>query len=68
MQGVFSLSADYSTAREGGSTDLALVPSLNALLFLLRTFGFETLHVLESAPDDYEQFRRGSRVVVYGSK
>lgn len=68
VEGVFSLSADYSTAREGGSTDLALVPSLNALLYLLRAFGFETLEVLESEPGDYEQFRRGSRVVVYGAK
>ena len=68
VEGVFSLSSDYSQAREGGSTDLALVPSLNALLFLLRTFGFQDLHVLEPDPGDYEQFRRGSRVVVYGSK
>ena len=68
VQGVFSLSADYSSAREGGSTDLALVPSLNALLFLLRAFGFPTLEVLAPEPDDYEQFVRGSRVVVYGAK
>jgi ubiquinone/menaquinone biosynthesis C-methylase UbiE len=68
VEGVFSLSTDYSKHREGGSTDLALVPSLNALLFLLRTFGFEKVRVLEPDPDDYEQFRRGSRVVVYGSK
>ena len=68
VHGVFSLSADYPTAREGGSTDLALVPSLNALLFLLRTFGFQTLEVLDADPDDYEQFRRGSRVIVYGAK
>jgi len=68
VEGVFSLSADYSTAREGGSTDLALVPSLNALLYLLRAFGFATLEVLPSEPGDYEQFRRGSRVVVYGAK
>ena len=68
VHGVFGLSADYSTAREGGSTDLALVPSLNALLFLLRSFGFQKLEVLGSDPDDYEQFRRGSRAVVYGSK
>ena len=68
VHGVFALSSDYSSAREGGSTDLALVPSLNALLFLLRTFGFETLEVLPSAADDYEQFQRGSRVIVYGAK
>lgn len=68
VEGVFSLSADYSTHRDGGSTDLALIPSLNALMFLLRTFGFEQLQVLAPDQDDYEQFCRGSRVVVYGSK
>ncbi len=68
VEGVFSLSPDYSQAREGGSTDLALVPSLNALQFLLRTFGFRTLEVLRPHQDDYEQFIRGSRVIVYGCK
>ena len=46
----------------------ALVPSLNALLFLLPTFGFHNLHVMGPGPDDYEQFQRGVRVVAYGSK
>jgi ubiquinone/menaquinone biosynthesis C-methylase UbiE len=68
VQGVFSLSADYPKEREGGSTDLALVPSLNALLFLLKTFGFQKIDVIAPEPDDYEQFQRGSRVVVYGRK
>lgn len=68
IQGVFSLSADYHTTREGGSTDLALVPSLNALIYLLRAFDFNHVEVLAPDPEDYEQYRRGSRVVVYGSK
>lgn len=68
VQGVFSLSADYAAHREGGSTDLALVPSLNALLFLMKTFGFTEIEVLKPDPDDYEQFTRGARVVVYGAK
>ncbi len=68
IEGVFGLTPDYATRREGGSTDIALVPSLNALLFLLREFGFEELEVLASGPEDYEQFYRGSRVVVYGRK
>jgi tRNA (mo5U34)-methyltransferase len=68
IEGVFGLAPDYAHHREGGSTDLALVPSLNSLLFLLRTFGFDEVSVLPSNADDYEQFRRGSRVVVYGRK
>jgi tRNA (mo5U34)-methyltransferase len=68
VEGVFSLSPDYSHIREGGSTDIALVPSLNSLLYLLKNFGFSEVSVLPSGPDDYEQFRRGSRVIVYGRK
>jgi tRNA (mo5U34)-methyltransferase len=68
VEGVFSLSPDYSSHREGGSTDIALVPSLNGLLFLLKTFGFSEAMVLPSGPDDYEQFRRGTRVIIYGAK
>jgi tRNA (mo5U34)-methyltransferase len=68
ISGVFGLSPDYANFREGGSTDIALVPSLNALLFLLRTFGFSEVTVLPSGANDYEQFRRGTRVIVYGSK
>jgi tRNA (mo5U34)-methyltransferase len=68
IEGVFGLTPDYSHGREGGSTDIALVPSLNGLLFLLKTFGFARLSVIESGVDDYEQFRRGSRVVIYGVK
>jgi tRNA (mo5U34)-methyltransferase len=68
VHGIFSLSTDYSSRREGGSTDLALVPSLNALLFLIKGFGFHETHVLTPDLNDYEQFRRGSRVLVYGAK
>lgn len=68
VHGVFSLSADAHLTREGGSTDLALVPSLNALVFILRHLGFKDIEVIRPDPDDYEQFRRGARVVVYGGK
>jgi tRNA (mo5U34)-methyltransferase len=68
VAGVFSLSPDYPGLHTGGSTELALVPSLNAVVYLLRHFGFVEVEVLPSAPGDYEQFRRGSRVVVYGKK
>jgi hypothetical protein len=68
VHGVFSLSVDYARQREGGSTDIALVPSLNALLFLLHEFGFNDVEVVAPDIDDYEQFRRGTRAVVYGAK
>jgi len=68
VTGVFALTADFPDSREGGASELALVPSLNALLWLLRHFGFEEIAVLPAAADDYEQFRRGARVIVYGRK
>jgi len=68
LEGVFGLAPDYSWGREGGSTDIALVPSLNALLFLMRGFGFTTIEVVQTSNPDYEQFTRGNRVVVYGRK
>jgi tRNA (mo5U34)-methyltransferase len=68
VAGTFALTPDYPAGREGGSTSVALVPSLNALLFLLRHFGFGDVQVLQPAEDDYEQYRRGSRVIVYGRK
>lgn len=68
VEGVFSLSVDYAARREGGSTDIAMIPSLNALIFLLKNFGFKTIEVLKFDVHEYEQFRRGSRVVVYGQK
>lgn len=68
VEGVFGLARDYASRREGGSTDIALVPSLNALLFLMQDFGFNKIETLPSAKDDYEQFSRGARVIVYGQK
>ena len=68
LEGVFGLAPDYSSGREGGSTDIALIPSLNALLFLMRGFGFTTIEVVPNSNPDYEQFTRRSRVVVYGRK
>jgi hypothetical protein len=68
VEGIFALSPDYSHGREGGSTDIALVPSLNSVLYLLKNFGFSEVSVLPSSLNDYEQFRRGSRVIVYGRK
>jgi tRNA (mo5U34)-methyltransferase len=68
VEGVFALTRDYSARREGGSTDIALVPSLNSVVWLLQVFGFTETFVVPSGPDDYEQFRRGRRVVIYAAK
>jgi tRNA (mo5U34)-methyltransferase len=68
VNGVLSLSPDYPDQGVGGSTSLALVPSVNALTSILWTLGFEKIEFLEFQKGDYEQFRRGARVIVYGQK
>ena len=68
VHGVMALTPDYSAHREGGSTDWALVPSLGALTHLLRDFGFGQIEVLAPLPDDYEQFRRGNRVMIHAQR
>lgn len=68
VNGVFALVPDSPASREGGSTHFALVPSLNTLLHLLRSFDFKHVEVLAPQKDDYEQYQRGSRVIVYGRR
>lgn len=68
VNGLFGLCLDYSHRPEGGLTDLALVPSRYALDFLLKQFGFKTVKFYKPAPDDYEQFVRSHRVIVFAEK
>jgi tRNA (mo5U34)-methyltransferase len=68
LNGLFGLCVDYSHRTEGGLTDLALVPSRQALEFLLKQFGFKIVNFYNPEPSDYEQFVRGHRVVVYAEK
>ncbi len=68
LNGMFGLCIDYSHSSEGGLTDLALVPSRQAVEFLLKQFGFKTVNFYSPEPNDYEQFVRGHRVVVFAEK
>lgn len=68
LNGLFGLCVDYSHRAEGGLTDLALVPSRQALEFLLKQFGFKTVDFYTPEPNDYEQFVRGHRVIVLAEK
>ncbi len=68
LNGLFGLCVDYSHSPEGGLTDVALVPSRQALEFLLKQFGFKTVDFYTPELSDYEQFVRGHRVVVYAEK
>lgn len=68
VHGVFALTPDYSAHREGGSTDWALVPSLNALKRLLLDFGFAQVEVLEPLAGEYEQYHRRNRVLIHARR
>ncbi len=68
LNGLFGLCVDYSNRAEGGLTDIALVPSKQALEFLLKEFGFKTVNFYTPEPNDYEQFVRGHRVIVFAEK
>jgi tRNA (mo5U34)-methyltransferase len=43
---------------------LSLVPSVDALIFVLRALGFSRVEVVTPPPDSYEQLQFGKRVVV----
>lgn len=67
-RGLFALCADYSTSKEGGLTDLALVPSRRALEFCLHAMGFPKIRYFGPSTHDYEQFVRGHRVVILAER
>jgi ubiquinone/menaquinone biosynthesis C-methylase UbiE len=67
-KGMFGLCMDYPDSKEGGLTELALVPSRDALVSLLGVFGFTRIRFYEPVEGDYEQFVRGHRVILYAEK
>lgn len=71
-EGVFALideRTEYeSDCPEAGSFGLALCPSLNALLFILRTVGFKQIELVTPPLDGYEQHVRGKRVILTAAK
>jgi hypothetical protein len=68
LQGTFGLAVDYSDRPEGGMTNLALVPSVGALKFLLSQSGFSSIEFYQPAPTDYEQFVRRHRVILLAQR
>jgi len=68
INGFFALCNDYPASAEGGTTDVALVPSASSLVYLLRHFGFATVDFSSVPPGEYEQFARRQRVVVTAKK
>jgi tRNA (mo5U34)-methyltransferase len=51
---------------EASTTGICLVPSLDALMWIMRKIGFRRVELLEPPADAYEQLRYGKRVMVAG--
>jgi hypothetical protein len=51
---------------EASTTGICLVPSLEALFWILRKIGFSRVEMLPPPEDAYEQLRYGKRVMVAG--
>jgi ubiquinone/menaquinone biosynthesis C-methylase UbiE len=68
LKGLFGLCPDYPSNKEGGLTEYALVPSRDALVYMLRKLGFAKVGIYEPVSDDYEQFARGSRIILFAEK
>ncbi|HEY0178136.1 MAG TPA: DUF1698 domain-containing protein [Dokdonella sp.] len=51
---------------EASTTGICLVPSLDALFWILRKIGFARVELVEPPADAYEQLRYGKRVMVVG--
>ena len=51
---------------EASTTGICLVPSLEALMWIMRKVGFRRVELLQPPADAYEQLRYGKRVMVAG--
>jgi SAM-dependent methyltransferase len=69
MLGSFAIvdETDETHGPETSTTGICLVPSLDALLWILRKVGFASAHVLPVPADGYEQLRFGKRCMVAAS-
>ena len=66
LHGSFGLidESDEAHGPEAGVSGVCLVPSLEALTWLLQKVGFSRVEVLKPPPQAYEQLRYGKRVMV----
>ncbi|HJQ37746.1 MAG TPA: class I SAM-dependent methyltransferase [Thermoanaerobaculia bacterium] len=56
----------HGAPKQAGLADIALVPSLEAVLWIMKRAGFTRVEVVPPPPDSYEQLARGQRVIVAG--
>jgi tRNA (mo5U34)-methyltransferase len=66
--GTFALTLDYPDDYLGGVTELAMVPDMNSVKFLLGHLGFKNIEVYCPIKNDYEQFVRNQRIIIYAER
>jgi hypothetical protein len=68
LKGSFGIidETDDTHGPEASTTGICLVPSVEALLWIMRKIGFARVDVLPPPPDAYEQLLHGKRVMVAG--
>ncbi len=64
LDGVFGILAGSPGARDGGTSDIVLVPSREGLLWILRQLGFNRVEVIPPPTDAYQQLLMGRRIMV----
>jgi len=64
VNSVFGVVSDEPEGREGGQTEIALVPSMNALYSVLKALGFSTITKISDSDRMSEQFYRDRRVIL----
>lgn len=64
VQGVFGVISDDPESREGGTTEIALVPSMHALYTVLKALGFSTITKIPDLGRISEQFYRDRRAIL----
>lgn len=63
IQGIFGVVNDDPESREGGTTEIALVPSINALYTIFKTMGFSSITIIKDTERECEQFYRERRAI-----
>lgn len=64
LHGIFGVVEGSPGAREGGTSNIELVPSRNGLIWILHRLGFSRVQIVEPPPDAYHQLITGRQIML----
>jgi tRNA (mo5U34)-methyltransferase len=64
LRGIFGIVDEMAAAPEGGTSNLALVPSRDGLVWILNRLGFKRIEIVPVPADGYPQLVSGRRIMV----